>query len=238
MINTRKRLINFTVAFSAIELVFGVLIQTTVGTLNTVLSFLSVVLACAFTGFLFTRTKDYLFTQIALVFTVLADLFLVVIADAKYRSVAMVFFSVTQICYFLRIYFNQTSAKEKRLHIILRTAIVITALVLTVIVLKDKTDFLSLISLFYYANLIMNIVFAFTQSHLSLVLPIGLLLFSLCDLFVGLSVLEEYISVSGDSLLYKLMHPTFNVIWLFYVPSQTLVALSASKSKLKEIEEK
>lgn len=234
MLKTQKRLISSIAVFSAIELTLGILVQTTSSTFNTVVSFLSVVIACAFVALAFSKTTTYLFTQIALVCTVFADLFLVVLTPIN-REAGMVFFALAQICYFLRIYFEQDSKKLKNAHIIARLSAIIVALSATVIVLKDKTDFLSLISLFYYANLITSIVFAFINGKKSLVFAIGLVLFAMCDALIGLSTMADlYISVAEGTLLYSIIHPSFDLAWVFYVPSQALIAISVACDKLKK----
>ena len=145
---------------------------------------------------------------------------------------AMIFFSITQICYFLRLYLNQANSHNKRLHLIFRALSIVVALTLTIIVLKDKTDALSLVSLFYYANLIFNIIIAFAQFKKCPVLAIGLLLFLMCDTVIGLNIMaNSYISDAKDSLIYRILNPGFNLAWIFYVPSQTLIAISLLKKK-------
>lgn len=234
--DAKKKLLSIAIAFSIVELILGILVQTVGGAWNTVVSFAVVVLACAFAPLMLTRTNDYLFTQIALVCTVFADLFLVVITP-QYRGLAMLFFSGTQICYFLRIFLGQENKKEKLVHLILRASLVVVALTATVAVLKENTDFVSLISLFYYANLIMNVIYAFVQRKKSLIFAIGLLLFALCDLFIGFSVLDDsYLKLTEGTILYWFAHPGFNLAWIFYVPSQALLPLSLLKIKLKTIE--
>lgn len=231
MLNTRNRLINAAIIFSFLELALGIMVQTTSGMLNTTVSFAAIVLACAFAALMFTRTRDYVLTQLALVCTVFADLFLVVMSNPQ-RELAMLFFSVTQICYFLRIYFNQSERIHRKIHLILRICIIVVALTLTVIILKEKTDFLSLISLFYYANLVMNVVFAFTQIKKNIIFPIGLFLFAMCDMFIGFGVLGElYFILEKGTLLYWLANPGFNLAWVFYVPSQACLSLSLLKPK-------
>lgn len=235
MINNKKRLLSLVAVFSAIELILAILVQITDGTLNKTVSFLVVILACAFVALFYAKTKEYYLTQIALVGTVFADFFLVVL-DNGTRELAMVFFSITQICYFLRLYFGHTSKRERQIHLILRGIAIVTAMIATIIVLKEKTDFLSLISLFYYANLIINVVYAFVQVKKSLIFALGLVLFALCDLFIGFGVLgSSYLTLEQGTLWYWLAHPGFNLAWLFYVPSQALLALSLLKTKLNEL---
>ena len=139
----------------------------------------------------------------------------------------MIFFSITQICYFIRIYLSQNDRKIRIIHLIVRILLVVIALIATIIVLKENTDLLSLISLFYYANLLVNVVFSFITNKKSLLFSIGLACFAMCDLFIGFSVLNDsYIELKEGTLLYFLANPGFNIAWIFYVPSQTLIALS------------
>lgn len=235
MKNAKRNLISVCSVFLGIELALGMLVQTTSGALNVAVSFGAIVLACLFSVVLYTKTSEYALTQIALFFTVIADLFLVVLGS--HREIAMVSFSFTQICYFLRIYLAQNSKKERIVHLSVRGAFTIFALILTVVVLKEKTDFLSLVSLFYYANLLMNVIYSYMELKKSILFPIGLTLFALCDLFIGFGALDElYMSIEKGTLLYWLSNPGFNLAWLFYVPSQALLSLSLAKTKLKNLE--
>lgn len=226
MLINKKYTLIFSLVFIIIEITLSTFIQLTSGNINTVLSFFAIVLACIFPLLFMNKGKKYIYTQIGLICTVLADLFLVVIKP-MYQIPAMCFFSITQICYFLRIYLNQTKDKEKLYHIIIRVISIIIVLLITIIVLKDKTDLLSLISMFYYTNLVINIIYAFIDYKTSLILAIGLLLFACCDLLIGLDILDStYLEIKEGSLLYFLCNLGFNLAWVFYVPSQTLIALS------------
>ncbi len=216
-----------TFIFITLELVLTVLVQLLSGRANTVVSFFAIVLACLFPILFINNSKDYKLTQIGLISTVFADLFLVVLEPMR-QLPAMFFFSITQICYLLRIYFNQENKKIE--HLIIRSIVIVISIIITILVLKDKTDFLSIISIFYYANLIMNIVYSFLTSQKSILLSIGLILFACCDLLIGISVLDSsYLNIPEGTLFYFLCHPGFNLAWLFYVPSQTLISLSVIK---------
>lgn len=222
----KRQIVLLSSIFVIIEITFSILIQITSGDINTILSFSTIVLACIFPLLFMNRNRNYIYTQIGLVCTVCADLFLVVI-EPMYQIPAMCFFSITQICYFLRIYFNQSSNKQKLIHLLIRIIMIVLVLIITVIVLKDKTDFLSIISMFYYTNLIMNIIFASIQYKKSLLFPIGLLLFACCDLLIGLDVLDSlYLEIKEGTFLSFLCNPGFNLAWVFYVPSQMFIALS------------
>ena len=105
-----KKIIIISSVFIALEIILGILIQFTHNNLHVALCYSSVVIACLFL-LLFTSKKNYLPTQLGLVFTVFADLFLVVI-EPMLQIPAMICFSITQICYFIRIYLNQKIKKQ------------------------------------------------------------------------------------------------------------------------------
>ena len=211
--------------FLVIEAVLCILVQRTTGTTLVVVSYMAVVLAFVFSLIQLRRDYNYILTTAGLLMTICADLFLVVL-NPQIPVLAMGFFSITQICYFIRIYRNQESIRARRIHLITRVGLVVLAMAATVLVLGEKTDALSLISLFYYGNLLINTVFAFTNKRIR-ILAIGLLLFTLCDLFIGLNILcSSYIPLQEGTFLYFLANPGVNMAWIFYVPSQTLIAVS------------
>lgn len=219
------------ISYIVIEIILGVLIQTTSGILNTTSSFLAVVLAFLFSIYLLLTNininKELILLSCGLFCTVLADLFLVVIKPMMQLH-AMIFFSLTQICYFIIIYLNQENTNKKVIHLIIRITITGISLLATVLVLKENTDALSLISLFYYANLISNIIFSFTINKINIIFSIGLILFACCDLLIGLNIMaSSYLPIEEGTILYFLAHPGFNLAWVFYVPSQILISLSS-----------
>jgi hypothetical protein len=59
-------------------------------------------------------------------------------------------------------------------------------------------------------------------------LGIAFTLFLLCDTVIGLQVAAGgYLPIAQDSVLYGLLFSGFNLAWLFYLPSQVLIALCA-----------
>ncbi len=231
MLLKAKNLTPFIIVFCLIEGVLGFFIQKLNGTLYSSVSFSSIILAFLFCFLLLKREFYHIITVFALFFTVCADFLLCGLVDFPFiKELAMCFFVGTQTCYFLRLYFNQQQ-KQRTIHVIVRVVFSVFALTLTAIVLKENTNFLSLISLFYYANLIVNVVFAFIQVKRSPLLAIGLLLFALCDVFVGLGMIENFITIPDGSIIQRINNINLNMAWLFYVPSQTLLALSTIKSK-------
>ena len=58
---------------------------------------------------------------------------------------------------------------------------------------------------------------------------VGLLCFIGCDLLVGLGYAQGvYFDLPVGSFLYNVTHTDFNLIWTFYIPSQTLISLTSA----------
>ena len=221
-----KRILIITVAlFSAVEAILGFLLQTSHGDAVPVLCFSSVVLACLFCTVFAERSAAYALTQLALVCTVCADYFLL-ITPVRLQLPAMLFFSVTQISYFLRLYLYDENKTRRTWHIGIRAAASLAAVIVTLAVLGSSADGVAVVSMFYYANLIVNIIFAFIQFEKPGLFAVGLLLFAMCDALIGFAFLDGYLSIPPEAFIYKIIHPGFDLAWAFYLPSQTLLAVS------------
>ena len=207
------------------ELALGIAIQHTHNRLNVVLSYSAVVLAFLFLWVSIECSLDFVLTAIALFGTVMADLFLVVL-DPMRQLPAMICFLITQLAYFTRILLKTKNKPLFITHIAVRCVLSCVAVVATAVVLGENADAVSLVSLFYFANLIVNVIFAFVELKKAPVLAIGLLLFLLCDFFVGMSMIGGYLPVNDSGLMRFFVDPGFNAAWLFYVPSQALLASS------------
>jgi hypothetical protein len=218
-------------AFVFTEATLGILVQLASGDLKRILCFSSVALSLVFSIIILDKSSKRIATATALFFTVLSDAFLVLCSPPE-RIVAMLSFSIVQICYFLRLYLNTDEKRVKMRHLLVRCILVFAFSLSCALVLLDKCDLLSLISVFYFANLLTNLIFAFLKKDESILFPIGLLCFALCDAFVGFSVMSEvYFEFAEGSLLYNLANPPLDLVWLFYVPSQTLIPLSLITKK-------
>ena len=159
--------------------------------------------------------------------TVGAD-FCLVVCDPIQQLWGMVFFLGAQIFYAVSLYRKQ----KNNVLMAIRIGLSLVAVVIALVVLKENVDALALISVCYYANLIMNMVTAFTQWDKCKLLPIGFVLFILCDTIIGLQVASGgYLPIAKDSALYDLLFNSIFTSWMFYLPSQVLIALSAYKKK-------
>ena len=228
---SRKIKLLFSIGFISIQLVLLISILATSGKLNNILSFSSVVCSFMFSLIFISLKNNKYLTQIALLFTVVSDIFLVLIQPQN-QAVAMTTFSVVQILYFVRIWCETKNKKLNLINLIVRVCLIIIVEIITIIIVKENVDYVSIISMFYYTNLILNLIFSFINFKISPLLAIGLVFFLLCDTFVGFSsAINVYFAISESSWIYKLVFSSFNFIWFFYVPSQTLLALSTVNFK-------
>lgn len=237
MTKRNKFILISSIIFLCIECIIGVLIHTSQDFIPINLRYASVILACGFLIIFAEKSHSYVFTQIGLICTVGADYFLVYLADIK-QLPAMLFFSVTQIAYFLRLYYADKSALRCKWHIIIRAFVSIVILIVTALVLGKSCDALALVSMFYYANLLLNLVFAFMNFENNKIFAIGILLFILCNTVIGLSFIDAYLPINENSVIYKIIHPGFDLAWVFYLPSQALIAVSLLKERVKNKENK
>lgn len=221
MTPTKRQLPEFLFLFT--ELIFYILILTAHGQLLVWSSFLSIVM-CFFFAVCHFKRGIRLFIA-GLFCTVCADFFLVV-CDPVQRLAGMVCFLCAQCFYAVKLH---CSYRRKWL-IILRIALSAVAVAITYIVLGSNVDALAVISVCYYANLILNIVSAFLQFKRYPHAAIGFCLFLLCDTVIGLQVASgSYLPLNENTLLYSLLFVDFNLAWLFYLPSQVLIALCAKE---------
>ena len=210
-------------AFCAVELVLYGLILTTGGAALVASSYGAIILCFAF-GLLHGKSGDRWLVA-GLAFTLLADWCLVVCAPIQ-QLWGMIFFLGTQSMYALRLHLQ----KPNRILLILRIALTAVAVGIAVVVLREKTDALALVSIGYYANLIMNIVAAFGNVRENKVFSLALVLFLLCDTVIGLQVAAGgYLPIEEGSLLHRILFMDFHLSWFFYLPSQVLIALTAAK---------
>ncbi len=213
--------------FLVAEVTLSVLLHT-VPRGGRILSYAVVVLAFGFCLLLYRRSAIWCFTSAALLFTLCADYFLVLRGD-RYLA-AMLFFSVVQLLYAGRL-LSREAKRRRALHLGIRGGTVLAALAATCLVAGENTDALALVSLFYFADLLVNTLFAFLDTRGRGLLPYGLLLFVLCDIFVGFSMLRAYLPLGDGALISFLTSPPVNMAWVFYAPSQTLLSLSVLDEK-------
>ena len=177
------------------------------------------------------KNISVLLMQLAFVFTLASDTFLVGVAP-KIQWLAMTTFFIVQSLYFAKMLLSIKAKKYVADNIAIRAILIGCAVLLGWLVLKEKLDYVAAISLMYFASIIHNVILAFVLFKKSPLMALGMLLFLCCDIVVGLnSAIGVYISVPETSILYKIAFAQFNLAWTFYLPSQTMLALSTKDIK-------
>ena len=220
--------------YLSLQTVLGVLVQLTEGRTLVIISYACIVINAVFAIFLNTGRASATLTHAGLLFTLFADYFLVY-SENKLMLPAMVFFNLTQLCYGARLLLLAEDKKQRIVQLALRGAVMTLGALLPVIVLGSDADALAIISIMYFANLLLNAGIAVSAFRRSPFLAVGLLLFIGCDIFVGFGALHMYLPITEGTFAYFLAYPPFNAAWLFYVPSQALITLSMLRPKLDSI---
>jgi hypothetical protein len=170
--------------------------------------------------------KDGNLLRIAFIFTLAADYYLVANGAAD-KLTGMIYFIGTQIFIFLHLLVREESAKRRAANLITRLSLSVVLVAATFIVLGKNADPLAIVSIIYYANLLTSMIFAPFDKRGGKLLFVGLLLFALCDVNVGLWALNDmYQGFPEGSILYNILHSGVDLVWIFYLPSQTIIPLT------------
>jgi len=163
---------------------------------------------------------ESLITTSAFFFTVLSDLCL--LNYFKDYETGLIFFIIVQILYFIRITISNYNLIKLTLSVILRIIVIII-----INIILDKIDYSNTLYIrvsIYITNLVINMVEEIYNSIYFIVKKdnnrilahaintIGLILFILCDVSVGL---YNVYNIMGDYM------------WRFYLPSQLLILISS-----------
>lgn len=233
ILNNKKFIIFITALFLLLECTLTYTMYNVSGGFS-VSSFLFVICACVFCALCAEPSNKYIFTQFGLACTVGADFFLVLLPEQQ-RLPGMLFFSVAQLLYFFMVYSTDENAARRRVHFVLRITASVLAVCLTLAVLGPAADAVALVSMFYYANLLLNVVFSFINFKKHGLFAVALLLFILSDTLIGINNLEKYMFVSRRSMAYHISNSDVDLTYVLYLPSQVLLALSLVPQKLKKL---
>jgi hypothetical protein len=92
-------------------------------------------------------------------------------------------------------------------------------------------DLLLFISIFYFICILSNVItasylaFRDIKTKATMLYAIGMILFLLCDINVGLFNLSGFISMPRE--LYSVIYSLSSILmWAFYAPAQVLIVLS------------
>lgn len=230
MNENKIKYIRITVAtvFVATEIILSYMVQTTHGDRCQAFMYSSVAL-CFLVGLgtlLLHRERVGSLVRLGLAVTLVADYFLVLSEPAE-ELLGVLVFTLTQACYFLALMLSEKRRGVRVANVIARIAVVAVIIPVTYLVLGENADLVSIVSVFYYSNLVCNAVFAFANFKRHAVFAFGLALFAMCDLAIGFNFLaHEYLGAAEGSFLDIITSTGVSLEWVFYVPSQTLIALS------------
>ena len=160
-----------------------------------------------------------------LALTLCADWFLVVQRPQEKLTAMLCFLGVQAVYAWLL----HRRVRSRRL-LMTRLLLVVIIEAVTVLVLREKLDALAMVSMAYYVMLIMNIVCAFKSYKKEPLLAWALVLFFLCDTVVGLQVASVGYLIL-PAWLNRVLFCSFPLDWLFYLPSQVMLALCGRRNR-------
>lgn len=216
-------------------------------TFSNIIKFTIIILCFCYALFLGKGAdKSILFCmKMALFFTLVSDLFILLLDYYYYGVLTFIF---AQQLYGIRLsmekYNINIEAEQKLLRrsFLIRLAIQALLMVIICVILMKigtKLDDLLIASVFYFISIATNtlysiIIAAKRRGKRDLFLfTVGISLFLLCDINVGLFNLSGYITLPKnlDMIVYAV---SSILMWTFYAPSQVLIALSTRQKDLSE----
>lgn len=184
--------------------------------------FAAIALVGAF-GLMAGKEKDNRIVTAALIFTVLADVCLVLLRE---YFLGVPLFAVVQVCYAIR--FSYLSGKPLVGEILKRTVPAVILGSIVAFLVDPKIG----LTVFYAWCFGVNFVHGFELQILKpskrhLIFCIGLTLFACCDLCVGITNLQP--SFLSEAMIRNASIAT----WIFYLPSQILILSTTEAFKKK-----
>ena len=156
--------------------------------------------------FLYSFLNAKKFQSISMFFTLIADMFLLVLN--RYYEIGVLSFIVVQIIYILFIKNNN----EKYFVSFLIFRFVVLFLGTLILCLIKNLSPLNFLVITYFSNLLINTIESYTIKNN--ILSLGLTLFVCCDICVGLHNILPHETIASF------------LMWVFYLPSQVLIVLA------------
>lgn len=179
--------------------------------------------------FLFLKKKDSLIVLIALEFTLLADTGLILLEEVE--AVSVFFFFFVQLFYALRV--RQYSVKlSLKWDIILRLGFLVLLELAAYFLFRENFTWLVGVTLLYFTNFVFNFILAIINTRQNILFAIGLFLFLLCDISLGLRMLDEFMNVTNWSIIQMIIACPIDLVWMFYFPSQVFIVLSIKYNRM------
>ena len=193
-----------------------------------------IILICFF--YVNIKPSKHMIWRVALFFTVLSD-FLLLLKD-DYYLVGVSSFIIVQYLYglYLSSLLYSTKSYRKKMFIRLIIICVVTTIISYILFLKSiYIDLLLISSIFYFLIISNNFLIAIKALRKNLhktdvfLFTIGIFLFLLCDINVGIYNMSYYVDLPhlASNYIKSISHI---LIWFFYAPSQVLISISSTYS--------
>jgi hypothetical protein len=226
-------------AFLAIDITGGSV------ALSSYLKFTIIILCFCYALFLGkSADRSILFCmKTALFFTLVSDLFILILDYYYYGVLTFIF---AQQLYGIRIMMEQYNVeieeeqKQLRRSFLLQLAVQAAIMVLICVILirtGTELDDLLISSVFYFISIVTNALRGIKSAACNpkkremVLFAVGITLFLLCDINVGLFNLSGYISLPKG--VYTVIYSMSSILmWTFYAPSQVLISLSTRQGKV------
>ena len=212
------------IAFIALEAALFPLIHLGRGGVDVSACYLAIILVALFALVTLPCAADKRLhlIRLGIAFTLVADYFLVLADDSELEGVLA--FIAVQVCYFAYTIVREKRAKVRYINIASRALLMAGLVIAAFAVLGESTDPLAIASVIYYGNLVISCVFALLLGREERIFAIGLFLFAMCDIWIGLEVL--FSSYIGSNMMDFVYNANYNLPWVFYQPSQVMIGLS------------
>lgn len=221
-----KRWIAF--VFITIEVLLFVVLMVTGS--NTI-SFTSIGVAFGF-SLVQRKNNDGLLLSLSLLFALIAEYFLTIAQENL--EIGMAVFVVSQLINAIRLS-AQNSPQSHIVHALIVLLLLTTGYLGCFIFVGINAPVLYWISILYFSLLLSNTIISFLNYRNNPLFAIGLILFLFCDITIGIDYIGVIFHFENNIFFQFLESIPFNLPWLFYLPSQVLIALSTKKSIMKEI---
>ncbi len=202
--------ITFIIIEAALYIIFMTLDLSAYSGSTIVLKYIGILLCVAFSVFCAIRGGAKLI-PVALAFTAVADFFLLVLN--QYYAIGLIFFLVVQAIYLFYLY-RETGK------IWIPARIICAGLIVLLLWVLHMLSGVNLEAGIYFSLILINMAMSWTRGgRAGRLFAVGLTLFVCCDICVGLYNLYGMLPDG----LYAF---TSIGMWMFYLPSQVLIALS------------
>lgn len=174
--------------------------------------------------------------RIALFFTVLADICLLLI-DAY--EIGIIFFLIVQFCYLYRLYLLDYIISIKKQ--VCYCFFLWCGLIFFLFFVNILIDIVLLLSVLYFIMIAWNTGITIVYWKKNWMFSMGMCLFLCCDINVGLYNINQYIPeviLASNVILEKLMDYSKVAMWAFYLPAQVLLISSIWNKKSNYLVEK